>query len=265
MDKKVLIMIIAVLAVVIIAAAAMSGGGSENEKEEPKDVPVTGISLNKTSLALVAGDVETLKATLAPSGATGVVAWSTSNDSVVTVFSGVVTAVSQGTATITATCGDHKATCDVVVERAATAGERNALSKAKDLLDSTILFYSEAGIKRSLVNTYKFTESEAEYAIAHCGGDWQKQADKQAARYLLQHIGPEGLVRQLTMFHDFPEDQARKAVENLGDVNWDQQAIERAKLLMEERSSSKASALDSLIRDGYTQQQAQSAVDHIYG
>ena len=81
--------------------------------------PVTGITLDKTSLALKVGDTATLTATVTPDDATQKgVSWTSSNTAVATVSeAGVVTAVSDGTATITATTvdGGFTATCTVTV------------------------------------------------------------------------------------------------------------------------------------------------------
>ena len=85
-------------------------------------VPVSSVSLNKTSLTLDIGDTETLSAFVAPEDATNrSVIWTSSNTSVATVDgSGKVTAVSYGTVTITATSvsnASKKATCTVKVTR----------------------------------------------------------------------------------------------------------------------------------------------------
>jgi hypothetical protein len=84
------------------------------------NVPVTGVSLNKTSLSLFVGDTETLIATVAPSNATNKnVTWSiTGYTGVITVSSsGVVIAVSAGNATINVSTadGNKRATCTVTV------------------------------------------------------------------------------------------------------------------------------------------------------
>lgn len=90
-----------------------------------KNVAVTGISLNKTSLNLTAGASETLTATIEPADATNTnVTWSSGDVSVATVDNnGKVTAVAAGTATITVTTADGSftATCEVTVEAAQTA------------------------------------------------------------------------------------------------------------------------------------------------
>ena len=88
-------------------------------------VPVTGVTLNKTSTSLYVGGTETLTATVAPDNATDkTVTWTSSNPSVATVENGVVTAVSAGTATITVTTDDggKTATCTVTVSRYSSGG-----------------------------------------------------------------------------------------------------------------------------------------------
>jgi len=78
--------------------------------------PASGITLNKSTLALTKGSNETLTATVSPADADGTVSWSSNNTSVATVDSnGKVTAVAVGTATVTAKAGDKTATCTVTV------------------------------------------------------------------------------------------------------------------------------------------------------
>ena len=84
------------------------------------DVPVTGVALDSSSIQLdLAGDSSaTLTATVLPENALNKgVSWSTSNDQVVTVENGVITAVAKGEATITVTTdsGNKTATCAVSV------------------------------------------------------------------------------------------------------------------------------------------------------
>ena len=82
-----------------------------------KNVPVTGISLNYTSLNLTQGGSATLVATVTPSNATDkTVYWGTSNANIASVSDGVVTATGEGIATITAMAGDKTATCKVTVD-----------------------------------------------------------------------------------------------------------------------------------------------------
>ena len=83
-----------------------------------KDVPLTGISLDKTSVEIATGKTSTLTVSFTPSNATNkTVTWTSSNTAVATVANGVVTAVAEGTATITATSaeGNYTASCAVTV------------------------------------------------------------------------------------------------------------------------------------------------------
>ena len=84
------------------------------------NVPVTSVTLDKTSLTLDVGGSDTLTATVKPDDASNkAVTWSTSNEKVATVDqNGNVKAVGAGKATITATTADGSgvsATCEVTV------------------------------------------------------------------------------------------------------------------------------------------------------
>ena len=81
-------------------------------------VHATGVTLDKATASIEAGETTTLTETVAPSNATDkTVSWSTSNSSVATVSGGVVTGVSAGSARITVTTNDggYTAYCDVTV------------------------------------------------------------------------------------------------------------------------------------------------------
>lgn len=84
-----------------------------------EDVHVTSVSLNKNTLSMEEGDTEQLTETVLPANATDKsVSWSSSNNAVATVnSSGLVTAVSAGSATITVTTtdGGYTASCAVTV------------------------------------------------------------------------------------------------------------------------------------------------------
>ncbi len=80
-------------------------------------IPVTSVTLDKTTASIVAGETVTLTATVNPSNASEkTVVWTSSDETVATVENGVVTAVGVGTATITAIAGGKSATCSVTVE-----------------------------------------------------------------------------------------------------------------------------------------------------
>lgn len=79
---------------------------------------VTGVTLSETTLTLDVGKSKTLTPTITPENATNPnVTWSSDNQNVATVENGIVTAISVGSATITATTqdGNKTATCTVTV------------------------------------------------------------------------------------------------------------------------------------------------------
>jgi uncharacterized protein YjdB len=81
-----------------------------------KVIPATGITLDKITAELTEGETLTLTATVTPEDATDkTVTWASSDEAVVKVVNGVVSALKTGKATITATSGDVSATCEITV------------------------------------------------------------------------------------------------------------------------------------------------------
>lgn len=105
-----------------ICAIKVTRGGGTTPEPQPGDDPVavSGVSLDKTELSLTAGQKTQLTATIQPSNATDkTLSWSSDNESVATVSNGYVSAVAEGTATITVTTkdGPFTATCTVTVTK----------------------------------------------------------------------------------------------------------------------------------------------------
>lgn len=81
-------------------------------------VDVESITLNHTELELTTGDEVTLEATVLPENATDkTVTWSSSDESVISVEDGRLTALAAGSATVVATAGQKTAQCVVTVTR----------------------------------------------------------------------------------------------------------------------------------------------------
>jgi uncharacterized protein YjdB len=98
-----------------VATITAKAGEKTAECKVTVCIPVTSVELNKTTLSLWVGDVETLIARVKPDNATDkTVTWTSSDPGIATVDEiGKVTAVKVGTATITAKAGDKNATCQV--------------------------------------------------------------------------------------------------------------------------------------------------------
>jgi uncharacterized protein YjdB len=90
----------------------------------PDPIAVTGISLDTATLMLLIGEEYTFTATVLPDNATDkTVTWQTSDAAKATVADGKVTAVAEGTATITAKAGEETVTCVVTVKDPLTYDE----------------------------------------------------------------------------------------------------------------------------------------------
>lgn len=80
---------------------------------------VTGIGVTPSSASVAEGGSVQLTATLYPAGASGVITWTTSDDTYASVDqTGKVSGLAAGSATITATCGTYTDTCSVTVTAA---------------------------------------------------------------------------------------------------------------------------------------------------
>ncbi|MBQ8942494.1 MAG: Ig domain-containing protein [Firmicutes bacterium] len=107
------------------------------DKEAGATVDATGISLDKSTDSVYVGKTTTLKATKQPANATSGVSWTSSDEEVATVSGGVVTGVSAGKATITATLDDFTATCEVTVKAIPVVTASNENGSASSLVAAT--------------------------------------------------------------------------------------------------------------------------------
>ena len=108
-------------------------------QDDSELIPVSSLTLNTSSLMMHPGTGGDIYASIAPSNANHKsVYWYSSNTSVATVdMNGTVTAVSPGTATITAMAGMKTATCEVTVEYPDLDGTREVtLWRGESMVDN---------------------------------------------------------------------------------------------------------------------------------
>ena len=102
----------------IITATAGEKSASCTVSVAKAVIPVSSISLSQTTLEMVTGETATLTASIEPEDATDkTISWGSSDDEVATVEDGIITAIKEGTATITASAGEKSATCTVTVNK----------------------------------------------------------------------------------------------------------------------------------------------------
>ncbi len=86
------------------------------ETEDPTEIPVEKIELDKETVMLAVGDKTVLKAAITPSYATDTaITWESSDNLIAEVSDGVITAIMAGSCTITASAGGKKAFCEVTI------------------------------------------------------------------------------------------------------------------------------------------------------
>lgn len=78
-------------------------------------VPATGITLDKTILTFTDSAAQVIAATVEPENTTDTVVWTSNDENIAKVASGVVTPIANGSCTITATAGSVSATCEVSI------------------------------------------------------------------------------------------------------------------------------------------------------
>ena len=141
-------------------------------------IPCTGISLDKTNLTLTGGGTEsyTLTATVEPTDCTQLVVWSVEPEGIVSVNNGLVTAVADGEATVTATCGTQSVTCAVSVSGISLAagtlyelrGEKT-FNGTRDYLDTGVTLLSKDDLSKDWTMLIDFTPTSLTQAsIIHC-------------------------------------------------------------------------------------------------
>ena len=132
------------------------------------NIPVESLTLDKYYLELIEGETATITATVKPDNATDkTVTWSSSNPTKAAVDqNGTVTAVAEGTATITAKAGDKTATCTVTVKKSVVAVESVTLDITSTILNTGETLTLTATVKPDNATDKTVTWSSNKTAVA---------------------------------------------------------------------------------------------------
>lgn len=152
----------AILALFESAAYAETGLQDEISVIESWAEEVTSIVLSASTLELSGDTSQTLVATVTPPSAS--VIWSSSDSSIATVANGIVTGVSNGSCTITASAGDLSATCDVTV-----SGFAELVSISAVYTQSGTVYDTDSldSLKADLVVTATYSDSSTATVTAY--------------------------------------------------------------------------------------------------
>lgn len=129
-------------------------------------VEAESVTLNKAELSMEEGDTEVLVATVGPANTTDkTISWKSSNASVASVSEGRITAVSVGTAVITATCGKATGKCTVTVRPLSSPRYSIGDYYEKDGKKGIVFYITDNGKHGKAVSVHKAPDAL-----------WQKQS-----------------------------------------------------------------------------------------
>ena len=135
-------------------------------------LPVSKVTLNETSTALVVGNTKQLIATVEPANADdSTVTWKSGDTNVATVDqNGNVTAVGVGSTTITATAGGKSATCTVIVTAKPVPIQGIALADAEVFVGYTVQFAPVFSPADTTERDVKWSSSDTKIATVDANG-----------------------------------------------------------------------------------------------
>ena len=168
-----------------------------------EEATVTGVSVDKTTLALPANGTAKLTATIEPADVFGRVNWTSSNPAVATVSDGIITAVSEGTARIEAAVGDLIAGCDVTVTATETSVTLNKTSTSLKVdetlaLSATLLPAQSAAVLENL----SWTSTNP--AVASVDNSGKVTALSDGSANIVASIGTVTAVCSVTVYTSIP-------------------------------------------------------------
>lgn len=149
---------LAVLLIICIVCVSSVFSADASPKVRSKS-----ITMNAEKATIGIGDILTLNAVMKPTNSTDTIKWSSSNKNVATVNKyGAVTAVGEGSATITAKTSSKKTTkCIVTVKKQLSEAEVSALIAQKCLSEETV---------RKLIKENTLSEDDVKKIVAENSG-----------------------------------------------------------------------------------------------
>ena len=163
--------------------------GACEQKEQ--EVAVSSVSISQPSAEMVIGETLQLKAVVAPSNATDKeVVWASSKQSVASVSeSGLVSALSEGSSTITATAGGKVGSCTITVVKGFVAVSSIELNKKTLTLTEGDVFVLEATVKPDDATDRTITWNSSNSEVATVGNDGKVMAIKEGEAKITAKAG----------------------------------------------------------------------------
>lgn len=138
-----------------------------------------------------------------------------------------------------------------------TVIQRNAVKAAKNYLSTGRAISRTSLIKQ--LEFVKFSTADATYGVDAQNTDWNAQAAKMGAGYLMSSaFSRTGLISQLE-YEGFTADQATSGTD-AQNADWNLQAGKKAASYLKSSAFSRSGLIDQLLYEGFTQAQAEYGV-----
>ena len=151
---------------IIATCGSKSASCSVTVSLEEVNVPCTSIQLSSDTLTFTGSGSQTLTCTVTPENTTDAIIWSSDNESIATVNNGTITAIGNGSCTITVTCGNYSDTCSVEVSGIVESewdvewnGETNSLPAGMTANDNVVFVMNEETGKYEISTSANSTEA----------------------------------------------------------------------------------------------------------
>lgn len=142
-------------------------------KKGKEEIPVESVIINQPTAEMIEGETVQLKATVKPDDATDkTVEWASSRQSVATISDkGLVTAIAEGSSTITAKAGEKTATCEVTVNKKIIPVESITLDKTlvTMLIDESTVLTATVEPENATDKTVTWSSSDTDIATVSGG------------------------------------------------------------------------------------------------
>ncbi len=217
--KKWWFWVIIVLLLVIIGSLSPSDDTTNTSNNTDASNNITSSNSNSTDSFQKSKDIEVTVADFSAMSREEVQKWFDDNNikgKISDEYSSTVAKgnfISQSVAANTVVHEKDKITVIYSLGKAPTMGEKNALSSAKEYLNTMAFSY------KGLIEQLKyegFSTEEATYGADNCGADWNEQAAKSAKEYLnTMAFSRSGLIEQLE-YEGFTKAQAEYGAKAVG-------------------------------------------------
>ena len=191
------------------------------------------------------------------------IVWTTTDESIAKVEKGMLYAGKEGTAQITATIdGNISASMTVNVKSKAKKTSTSSYNQSSDKNSST---YSS---RPSWITGGPGSSSTKKSTGKSSNQEYQNALTKGLSYARNLHMSKKGVYDQLTSSYGegFSADAAQYAIDNMTGVDWNANALEKAKQYYYNMSMSKSAVYDQLTSEygeQFTASQAQYAIDHL--